>query len=201
FQAPVNGAPGLDPGTEFTDKDWIAVDNYPGPGQGNVYLVWRNYSSNPDRNAILLTRSTDEGLTWSPSGGTRIDPASSNGNTSFQLPYVTLGPDHTVYVFSWDFEKGPTIRMRKSTDQGATFGPDRIVTGLKTHLFVGDLGLTDSNGNVFRSPCTFQAVVNPTIGDIYVAYHDQANGSADRGDVFFVQSTDGGDHWSRPLRV
>src|SRR5262249_22877842 len=41
FQIAVNGAPGLDPSVDIADKDWLAVDNFPGPGQGNVYLVWR----------------------------------------------------------------------------------------------------------------------------------------------------------------
>src|SRR5262249_7342207 len=31
--------------------------------------------------------------------------------------------------------------------------------------------------------------------------HDQANGSADRGDAFFTQSADGGATWSKPLRL
>src|SRR5262249_39573255 len=156
---------------------------------------------NPARDAIMLTRSTDDGLTWGPDGGTPIVGQTTNGKSHAQLQYVTVGPDHTVYVFWWDSLDGPTIRMRKSTDQGVTFGPELIVTGLKTHLFGGELGLTDSTGRVFATPCTFQAVVNPNNGDLYVVYHDQANGSADRGDVFFVQSNDGGKHWSKPLRV
>jgi hypothetical protein len=212
FQAAVNGAAGLDPNVDHTDKPWIAVDNFPGPGQGNVYLVWRNYSlpgdvaqPNPDRNAILLARSTDDGLTWGPDGGTVIDPVGDRGINANQLPFVTVGPDHAVYVFWWQFREGPgqdpELVMRKSTDQGVTFGDTVLVTDLRTTGLFGDLGLTDDSGRVFRSPCSFQAAVNPVNGDLYVVFHDKGNGSADRGDAFFTQSKNGGKHWSKPLRL
>jgi hypothetical protein len=212
FSKPVNGAPGLDVNVDVPDKDWMAVDNFPGPGQGTVYLVWRNYSvsslvsqPNRDRDAIVLTRSTDDGLTWGPDGGTIIDPSGTRGATANQLAFVTVGPDHAVYVFWWQFRKkfghDPELVMRKSTDQGITFGDTVTVADLRVTSFLGDLGLTDSDGNEFGSDCTFQAAANPVTGDLYVVFHDQANGSADRGDVFFVQSTDGGNHWSKPLRL
>src|SRR5205085_4922442 len=72
FDLPVNGAPGFVHGVDFQDKDWIAVDNHPGPGYGNVYLAWSDDSSNTLKQGILLTRSTDDGLTWGPDGGTHI---------------------------------------------------------------------------------------------------------------------------------
>jgi len=42
FGAPVQGAPGK---TGFQDKEWIAVDNFSGLGQGNVYLVERDFGA------------------------------------------------------------------------------------------------------------------------------------------------------------
>jgi hypothetical protein len=207
---PVNGTPGLDPNVDSTDRNPLAVDNFPGPGQGNVYLATQDLSNaftvpNPDpsHNAILLTRSTDDGLTWGPDGGTRIVVAepTSSGFPRTEVPYVTVGPDHAVYVFWWDATKHSAIMMEKSTDQGLTFGPPVEVAKLNTHNFGGELGLTDDIGREFRTPVLAQAVVNPITGDIYVAYHDRANGSADRGDILFVQSTDGGATWSKPVTI
>jgi hypothetical protein len=43
--------------------------------------------------------------------------------------------------------------------------------------------------------------VNPVTGDLYVAYVDQANGSADKADICFTESTDGGKKWTKPVRV
>ncbi|HYR63210.1 MAG TPA: hypothetical protein VET24_11350, partial [Actinomycetota bacterium] len=77
FTAPVNGAPGFG-GGDFLDKDWITVDNFPGPGQGTAYLVFRNFDgggtgSRPG--GVYLLRSTDGGATWTPSGGLSLTSA------------------------------------------------------------------------------------------------------------------------------
>jgi hypothetical protein len=91
--------------------------------------------------------------------------------------------------------------MRQSTDQGQTFGDAVTVAGLKTHGGNGNLGLTDSTGRGFYTNAFPQAAVNPVTGDIYVVYDDQANGSADKADIFFTESSDGGNKWSKPVRV
>src|SRR5438067_1078679 len=65
FAAPVNAAPGFG-GSHQLDKEWIAVDNAPGAGQGNVYVVFTDFGSifGPN-NGVFLTRSTNGGATWS----------------------------------------------------------------------------------------------------------------------------------------
>jgi hypothetical protein len=197
FGDPVNGTPGFDPNVDTIDKPWIAVDNFPGPGYGNVYLVtWHDIFISPDKPPyqyydMLLTRSTDDGLTWGPSGGTTI--VSPSIVPSFQGPNVTVGPDHAVYVFWYDAktinfhtftETNPEIVMRKSIDQGVTFGDPVAVTKLTTDLINGDLNLTDSSGNNFRSNAFPQAVVNPVTGDIYEAYDDWGNAKGtDKGNI------------------
>src|SRR5262245_11193863 len=42
---PVNGTPGLDPNVDATDRCPLAVDNFPGPGQGNVYMATQDLSN------------------------------------------------------------------------------------------------------------------------------------------------------------
>jgi hypothetical protein len=198
FSVPINGTPGFVLNVDVADTPWIAVDNYPGPGNGNVYLTWRDQTPDERPKGMFFTRSTDDGLTWGPSGGVPISTSHFNKGAGAN---VAVGPDHTVYVFWWDFTKGPDILMRKSTDQGQTFGDPVIVTGLKTHGNFGDLGLTDSTGRTFGTYAFPQAAVNPVTGDIYVVYNDQPNGSADKTDIFFTESTDGGNKWSKPVRV
>src|SRR5947208_2604909 len=90
FSAPVNGAPGFASGVQL-DKEWITVDNAPGAGQGNVYLVFTDFPNLFTDNGVYLTRSTDGGNTWSA-------PLSLGGS---QGGYVTVGPDHSVYVFEF----------------------------------------------------------------------------------------------------
>ncbi|MEK6288868.1 MAG: exo-alpha-sialidase [Acidobacteriota bacterium] len=190
FQPPVNAAPGFSAGVDFQDKEWLAVDNFPGPGQGNVYAAWRNFSNTAQRNGITFTRSTDDGLSWGPTGGTLID---SLGQGTF----LTVGPDHAVYLFWWNANSSPfRITMRKSTDQGATFGP---ITAVATLLGVGGNGDLGLNGG-FRTNSFPQAAVNPVNGNLYVVYNDRTTGS-DRANILFAQSTDGGSTWSGPVTV
>ena len=187
FGAPVQGAPGK---TGFQDKEWIAVDNFSGSGQGNVYLVARDFGPG---NGIYFFRSTDGGATFSPSGGTLIVSGAAN---NVQGAYVTVGPDHAVYVFFFDQSSPQRIRVRRSTDQGVTFGAAVTVATLSTTAVNGNLGL----GGGFRTNAFPQAVINPVNGNLYVVYNDNPAG-ADQADIFFTQSTDFGATWSALVRV
>jgi hypothetical protein len=108
--APVNGTPG----GASEDKEWITVDNFVGSGNGNVYLVARNFGGG---NGIYFTRSTDGGATFGPSGGTLIV---SGSPTNVQGAFVTVSPDHSILAY-W-YHNGGSLNVRKSTDQGLTFG-------------------------------------------------------------------------------
>ncbi len=186
--APVNGTPG----GSSEDKEWITVDNFPGAGNGNVYLVSRRFGAGP---GIYHFRSTDGGATWGPSGGT---PIVSNNQGGF----VTVSPNHAVHVFWY---AGTTLQVRKSTDQGVTWSaPSTVASGLVGGTN-GDLGLTGlrqgtATFSLFRTNEFPHAAVNPVSGNIYVTYDNDGPGS-DKADVLFVQSTDGGATWSAPIRV
>jgi hypothetical protein len=178
--------------TGIQDKEWIAVDNFAGPGQGNVYLVERDFGGG---NGIYFYRSLDDGLTFGPSGGTLIAAATG---FNVQGAYVAVGPDHSVYVFYFDQNTLPqTIKMRRSSDRGATFGTIVTVATLATTGVNGDLGL---NGG-FRTNAFPQAVVNPVDPrSVYVVFNDKGAG-ADNADIFLTQSRDFGTTWSTPVRV
>jgi hypothetical protein len=200
FSTPIIGTPGFVPGVDEADKPWIAVDNDPGPGYGNVYLAETETTSTGAHEGTFFTRSTDDGQTWGPSGGVLI------ANKAGWGAFVTVGPDHTVYVFSWNANNPrQNIQMTKSTDQGQTFSQPVIVTKLNnTNGSLGDLDLTYSstNSSSFRTTAFPQAAVNSVTGDIYVVYNDQnKNKTDDKADILFTMSTDGGNTWSNPLQV
>src|SRR5215813_13217313 len=187
WAAPVQGAPGK---SGFQDKEWITVDNF--AGNGNVYLVARDFGVG---NGIYFFRSTDNGVTFGPSGGALITPGS-------QGAFVAVGPDHSVYAFWY---AGATVQMRKSTDQGLTFGaPVTVASGLIGGTN-GDLGLSGIRQGTttpagFRSSEFPHAAVNPVNGNVYATFANKPAG-ADKADVFLVQSTDGGATWGGPVRV
>jgi hypothetical protein len=207
YSPPLSATPGFVAGVDIADKPWMAVDNHPGPGYGNVYLAWTDLNltgggtDNRNFRGIFFTRSTDDGVTWGPSGGVPI--AVKPGNSKAWGAFVTVGPDHTVCVFWWDGTSGQNILMSKSTDLGQTFSNPVIVTGLNTNGNFGDLGLNYSNTNSssFHTFLFPQAAVNPVTGDIYVVFNDEPNVKGDKADIFFTMSTDGGNTWSSPLRV
>jgi subtilisin-like proprotein convertase family protein len=196
FGAPTNGMPGFQTvsgGADFLDKEWITVDNVPGPGRGNVYLVARNFSPAAARAGITFTRSTDGGQTFGPTLGLLLAPGVP---TNVQGAFVVVGADHAVYVFWYDQILPRQIKMRKSTDQGLTFGPPVTVTTLLAVSTNGDLGFGQFRTNSFP-----QVVAHPTNPDIlYVTVNDNPSG-VDRGDIYFLQTADGGATWSLPVRV
>jgi hypothetical protein len=142
-----------------------------------------------------MFRSTDNGATFGPSGGTLI----VGGN---QGAFVAVGPDHSVYAFWY---AGSTLQVRKSTDLGVTFAPAVTVASGLVGGTNGDLGLTGlrqgtASFSGFRSNEFPHAAVNPVSGHLYVTYDNNAPGG-DKADVFMTMSTDGGATWSASTRV
>lgn len=187
--APVNATPG---GTT-EDKQWHVVDNFAGSGNGNVYLLSRRFAGTQ---GIYFFRSTDGGATFGPNGGTLI-------TTGSQGAYIAVGTDHSVYAFWF---AGTSILMRKSTDQGLTFGATTTVaSGLTAPEVNGGLGLTGQRAGTtflsgFRSNSFPHVAVNPVNGHLYVVYNDNPAGT-DKGDIFFRTSTDGGATWGTATRI
>jgi hypothetical protein len=196
WMAPVNAAPGM---TGEQDKEWVAVDNFAGAGNGNVYVAWRAFSSGAT-DGIRFTHSTDAGTTFGPPTGLLI---AAPGANNVQGAAVTVGTDHAVYVFWLDQSAGGgtpnAINMRKSTDQGVSFGA--TVTTIATLIGTGVNGDLSLPGG-FRSNSFPQVAVNSVSGFLYVVYNDVASVSGgDHGNIFFRQSTDGGSTWSSATQV
>lgn len=188
FGPPVNATPGFGSTSAFQDKEWIAVDNFPGPGQGNVYLGWRQFGGPSE--GLKFTRSTDGGATWGPNQGTSILPRDGQG------AFVVVSPDHCVHFFYLsDIFGGNIIKVRKSCDQGVTFGPAVTITDIQSNGVNGDLNLKGG----LRSNTFPHAAVDPTTGRLYVTYDDKT--ASNGADVFLKFSDDGGATWSAPIRI
>ena len=95
--------------------------------------------------------------------------------------------------------------VRRSTDFGATFGPE---------IEIGTLGATGTNGGAgltglrqgtgtfsgFRNNAFLHAAINPMSGHLYVTYGDDPAGT-DKGNIFMRMSTDAGATWSAQVQV
>lgn len=190
---------GLNPPKQ-QDKEWLAADFTNSPYHNNLYISWTEFdsygSSNPnDSTRILISRSTDSGVSWSQPikisdvGGDCID---SDNTVEGAVP--AIGPNGEVYI-SWAGPLG--IMFDKSTDGGITFGEDIFVTSQPGGWDFNISGIYRCNG----LPVTGCDISNSAYqGNIYVLWSDQRNGVNDT-EVFLIKSTDGGQSWGNTIRV
>ncbi len=191
---------GYNPPRKQQDKAWPAADMTNSPYRNNLYVAWTEFDSYGSGNAqdssrILFTRSTDGGLTWSPS--IRISDKAGNcvdSDSTDEGAVPAVGPNGEVYV-SWSGPLG--IVFDKSTNGGITFGADRFVTSQPGGWDFNVPGIYRANG----LPITACDVSNsPYRGTIYINWSDQRNGLTNT-DVFLIKSTDGGSTWSSVRKV
>ena len=185
--------------TPFEDKPGVVVDNAPGSNaKGNVYLAWTRFdvygSNNPEHHSqIYFTRSTDQGQTFSmpfrisDTGGDCVD---SDNTVEGAVPAV--GPRGEIYVV-WAGPLG--LVLDKSSDGGLTFGKDKVIGDIPGGWDFSIDGLARANG----MPVTGVDLSDgPNKGTLYVNWIDARNGDPD---VFVMSSRNGGDSWSKPVRV
>ncbi|MEA2827012.1 MAG: hypothetical protein QOG43_1451 [Actinomycetota bacterium] len=194
FGPPVNPTPNFAGRGDLLDRLWLTVDNFPGPGQGTVYLVWRHYGG-PLGGALYLNRSTDGGTTWAATDISAFQVYSGQG------PFVTIAPDHSVLVAyhesPYSYGLGQKVQFRRSTDQGRTWEPKVTVADLRAYGGNGNLELWGG----FRTNAFPQMAANPVNGDVYLVYNDLSEVSTDWANVYLTVSHDHGVTWSPPERV
>ncbi len=164
WQAPVTTA--FDPG--FYDKNWITCDTWPlSPHYGNCYQEW---DDNGLGNRILMSTSTDGGLTWSPAVSPGGLPSGLGGQPVAQ-------PDGTVVV---PYTTGNEIKVFHSTDGGLNWTRPISISLVQEHAVAGNLRTSalpsaevDAEGRVyvvwqdcrFRMNCSSNDIVMSTATD------------------------------------
>jgi len=184
-------------GSKAQDKAWAAVD----PQTNNIYVCWTQFdvygTSNPaDSSLILFSRSTDEGITWSPAKRiNRVAGDCTDSDNTVEGAVPAVGPDGEIYV-AWAGPAG--IVFNRSTDHGETW--------MDTNIFVSDIpgGWDYTIPNIYRTnglPVTCcDLSQGPYRGNIYINWSDQRNGLTDT-DIWFAKSADGGITWNSRKRV
>jgi hypothetical protein len=140
----------------FQDKINLAVDQTAGSHAGNVYVTWSQYTGQAGNNAVLVSRSTDHGLTFSKP--VRATPAAL-GTASFAD--VAVGPDGAVYVtfLNYPSTSNPNadVWIVKSTDGGVSFGRAAHVASIvqfDSSQYSGN-GASDCGDGPFACPTGF----------------------------------------------
>jgi BNR repeat-like domain len=176
WQAPVTASLGV--GSAFYDKEWVACDvRAVSPNYGNCYTEWDNANAG---NRLLMSRSTDGGLTWTASS---VPSASVIGGQPLALPNGTV-------VVPIDNGSETAIESFVSHDGGATYtGPNAIST-LTSHTPRGGL----------RSDALPSAEVDAA-GKVYVVWQDcRFRTGCTANDIVMSTSTDGVT-WSPVVRI
>jgi hypothetical protein len=175
-----------EPGIPFEDKPYIVADNTKSKYAGNLYIGWTRWRLADSQ--IVLSRSTDDGKTWSEAleidrhpGLPRDDNGAAEGFDG------VVAPDGTLYaIWSQDNE----IMLTSSHDGGQKFSHARAVIHTAPIMFAVQ---TLERANGFP-----QIAMDPRSGRLYITWSDYRNGDLD---VFVSTSDDKGKRWSEPARV
>ncbi|HME34762.1 MAG TPA: hypothetical protein VKF84_05955 [Candidatus Sulfotelmatobacter sp.] len=174
------------PGIPFEDKPYIVADNSHSRYAGNLYVGWTRWRLTDSQ--MVLSRSTDDGKTWSQP--VEIDehpglPRDDNG--AVEGFDGVVGPEGTLYAI---WSQDDSIMLTASRDGGVSFSRARAVIHTAPIMFAID-ALERANGFP-------QIAIDPKSKRLYVTWSDYRNGDLD---VFLATSDDGGKHWSAPIRV
>ena len=163
WQSPVTTSLGS---TNFYDKNWITCDTWSSsPHYGNCYTEWDDFGQG---GRLLMSTSTDGGLTWGP-------PTPPGGLPSGLGGQPVAQPNGTVVV---PYSTGNEIRVFRSSDGGANWTSSTSISPVTDHGVAGGLRTSalpsaevDGEGRVyvawqdcrFRSGCPANDIVYSTL--------------------------------------
>lgn len=175
---PVN----VGPNVVSSDKNWIACDSTStSPFYGNCYVEW----DNPDTgDGILMSTSSDGGLTWGPATATTNHATGIGGQ-----PLVQPNGDVVVPIETFGGADGSQSAF-VSTNGGSTWSAPVTISNIQAH--------TDAGG--IRSGPLPTAAVDGA-GNVWVVWEDcRFRANCSTNDLVYSTSSDGV-HWSAVTRI
>jgi hypothetical protein len=167
-------------GNSDYDKNWTACDNTASsPFYGHCYTTWDNFG---DGDRLLVSTSTDGGLTWGPPLQT------ANGATGLGGQPV-VQPNGTVVIPAANAQESAIIAFR-STNGGASWSSTVQIAAAIDHAQAGNL----------RSGPLPSAEIDAA-GKVYVAWEDCRFRKGCKSDDIVLSSSADGVTWSAVSRV
>jgi len=176
-------------GGPLNDKNWIAVDAFPGsPHHGRIYSAWTTGDQVAVTRPVVLRHSDDRGTTWSA----LVTPSSIPTLTSGVGVVPVVQPNGDVTLV-YNFGSRPPFSQVSQTshDGGEHFDPQVMIA-------------TDHSEGVPSMRTAFglpSATADPVTGYLYAAWQDTRFGADGLNDIVMTRSTDGGVSWESPRLV
>lgn len=173
WENPVN----VTPKVISSDKNWIVCDSgSTSPFYGNCYVEW----DNPDTgDGILMSTSTDGGLTWGPATATANHATGIGGQPLVQPNGTVVVPIETSGMSAFT-----------STNGGASWSAPVTISNIQAHL---------DAGGIRSGPLPTAAV--DAAGTVWVVWEDcRFRSKCSTNDLVYSTSADGV-HWSTVTRI
>lgn len=205
-----------DPGYRFNDKPHLEVDRFAAsPRQDDAYIAWIQDDGQTAPSNIVFSATTDAGNTWFGSPVVVNDNLGGPNTDMANGPNVAAAPNGDVYVAWLDVDvtnnapgpKAGTLFIDRSTDGGATWGPDMLVRNVSTlpnHLSTFNNQANQDDVRARGYPVLAADPNDPQGDTLYLVYAEDPDGTiaGDEADIFFLKSSDGGVNWSaNPLKL
>jgi hypothetical protein len=167
------------PGNDY-DKNWVACDNHASsPFYGHCYHTWDDFG---DGDRILMSTSTDGGLTWSA-------PVRTAGGVFGLGGQPVVQPNGTVIVPASNAFETAIIAFR-STDGGSTWGDEVVVSRVRSH---------DVAGNLRSGPLPSAEIGSG--GRVYAVWQDCRFRKGCKANDIVLSTSDDGVTWTAVRRV
>ncbi|MDX6424743.1 MAG: hypothetical protein QOD52_148 [Gaiellaceae bacterium] len=181
------------------DKQWIAVNHYAASRYADhVYAMWTDFNGAGGNGKIMVAVSRDRGQSFSKPTQVSTPSAATPANT---YVYPSVGPDGTVYVAfvsgydTTNKNRVGHVYVARSVDDGKTWGPFTLAaTPIENPA--GTFPNTNFRDGIIENFTSSQTYP----GHVYLTYENY-DPSAGTMDVYFTQSTDGGNTWAQPALV
>ncbi len=166
----------VDPNASSSDKNWIVCDSWStSPHYGNCYMEW----DDPGSGEILMSTSTDGGLTWSLAIGTANKAGGIGGQPLVQPSGTVVVPIETNAMAAYS-----------STNGGTSWTAPVQVATVQSHV--------DAAG--IRSGPLPTAAVDGA-GTVWVVWEDcRFRTGCSTNDLVYSTSADG-THWAKVKRI
>jgi hypothetical protein len=174
--------------TVFPDKNWMAINTFPGtPTFGRIVVTFTLFTDLSTEGApIVRTYSDNGGMTWSPAAF--IHPASTNAQGS-QPVFL---PDGRLAIVYWNFgspgSPGERLEVVVSNTTGTVFGAPRRIANAAEYL-----PPLIRSGSFLPS-----ATVDRANGNLYAVYQALLAGAPR---ILFTKSPNAGTTWTTPVPI